>query len=202
MSLDDYQSQTKNLTPSNEEVKITVEVELPPPFVRTIKELIYWEYARLMTKAAGNGVKSYWGFTTANYKKLLSGSIKMTDLDHDNRKQINREPHCEYCGKTKAEGAVLSQDHIIPMSKLRHEGADNIITSCRECNSSKGDRDVFDWYYNVRKETDIPKMVWSKYLKLALNFHTAFNTLNSNDLNGDGKLDVLDLGSIFKKYSR
>ncbi len=36
---------------------------------------------------------------------------------------------------------------------------------CKACNSSKGDRDVIEWYRS-RKGVYIPRLVWGKYLKL------------------------------------
>jgi hypothetical protein len=48
----------------------------------------------------------------------------------------------------------------------------------------------------------IPRLVWSKYLKLVLEFHSANRSIDRYDLNKDGRLDVLDLGSIFKTYDQ
>lgn len=44
--------------------------------------------------------------------------------------------------------------------------------------------------------------MWSKYLKLVLEFHSANRSIDRYDLNKDGRLDVLDLGSIFKTYDQ
>ena len=76
----------------------------------------------------------------------------------------------------------------------------NKVLSCKKCNSSKLGKDIFEWYYLIKKEQDIPKLVWSKYLKLVWDFHTAHRTLDSSDINKDGSLDILDLGAIFKTY--
>lgn len=49
---------------------------------------------------------------------------------------------CAYCGgKTE-----LSQDHFIPLSKGGELTINNAIPSCKKCNSSKRDRDFFEWY--------------------------------------------------------
>jgi hypothetical protein len=66
-------------------------------------------------------------------------------------------------------------------------------------NSSKGGRDVFDWYFEVKKEAKVPREVWKRYLKLVWDYHTLHRTLHLADLNNDGKLDLLDLGAIFQK---
>ncbi|HEX7368230.1 MAG TPA: HNH endonuclease [Candidatus Saccharimonadales bacterium] len=136
-------------------------------------------------------------FITSRFNKLKNGDIKMTDIEHDDRKQILREPKCEYCGTTSVP---LTQDHIIPLVRGGPDIPSNIVLACKSCNSSKNERDIFEWYYVVRQEKEIPKLVWSKYLKLVYNFHLAYRTLDKTDLNHDGSLNILDLGAIFKRY--
>ena len=43
------------------------------------------------------------------------------------------------------------------------------------------------------------KHVLGKYLKLVYEHHEKAGTLDSEDVNMDGELDVLDLGAIFHK---
>jgi 5-methylcytosine-specific restriction endonuclease McrA len=49
---------------------------------------------------------------------------------------------CAYCGKEKP----LSQDHFLALSKGGSYTEDNIIPSCRSCNSSKGSKTFLPWY--------------------------------------------------------
>lgn len=49
---------------------------------------------------------------------------------------------CAYCGEEKP----LEQEHFIPLSKGGEYTHNNIITCCRNCNPSKGNRDFFEWY--------------------------------------------------------
>ena len=42
---------------------------MPPSHVKTIRELIYWEYAKLIAEAAVGSRKNY-GFVTHSYKRL------------------------------------------------------------------------------------------------------------------------------------
>ena len=49
---------------------------------------------------------------------------------------------CCYCGKT----IKLTQDHFIPLSKGGGYVVTNIVPSCQSCNSSKGNKDFFEWY--------------------------------------------------------
>ncbi|NLG83084.1 MAG: hypothetical protein GX493_00430 [Firmicutes bacterium] len=67
--------------------------------------------------------------------------------------------------------------------------------ACRKCNSSKGDRDVFEWY-GPDQVAEIPKLVLSKFLKLAYSLHETQGTLDLKDPNMDGLLDIYDLGVV------
>lgn len=49
---------------------------------------------------------------------------------------------CAYCGASIAEGAQLSLDHIQPYSKGGSNEAENLVTCCTRCNSSRGNRSV------------------------------------------------------------
>lgn len=52
---------------------------------------------------------------------------------------------CAYCGATQD----LEQEHIIPVSKGGRTCVGNIIPACRHCNSSKGSKDLLEWYCSV-----------------------------------------------------
>lgn len=69
---------------------------------------------------------------------------------------------CAYCGKTEQEhkeefNEQLHQEHFIPLSEGGEYTHNNIIPSCRSCNSSKHNADFFEWYptyeeYNEERE--------------------------------------------------
>lgn len=49
------------------------------------------------------------------------------------------EFRCVYCGLSSVEeGLILTIDHIVPRSGGGTDDAGNLVTCCRECNSSKG----------------------------------------------------------------
>ena len=50
---------------------------------------------------------------------------------------------CQYCGG-KAPGVILHADHIKPVSKGGDGDITNLITSCSDCNSGKGARELSD----------------------------------------------------------
>ena len=49
---------------------------------------------------------------------------------------------CLYCGATLEDGAELSLDHVVPHCQGGGNGAGNLVTACRRCNSSRGARSV------------------------------------------------------------
>lgn len=59
--------------------------------------------------------------------------------DKDLRKLYNQP--CSFCG-TKEN---LSIDHIIPLSRGGSHTVGNMMTLCRPCNSSKGNKTVVEW---------------------------------------------------------
>lgn len=65
---------------------------------------------------------------------------------------------CAYCG----EELPLAQDHFIALSKGGEYTRNNIVPSCRACNSSKHNKDYFSWYsaresYSRKREIKILK---------------------------------------------
>lgn len=177
------------------EVRVAATIKSPPPYVRTVRDLIYWEYSKLIARAAHRD--DNYGFIVSRYKKLKDGSLQWSDRTSDTLKQMSRDRKCEYCG---ASGIPLANDHIIPLVKGGPDVPDNIVLACQHCNSSKGDHDIFEWYFVAQGKQQIPKLVFSKYLKMVWDFHVAHGTIDRSDINHDGKLDVLDLGAIFKRY--
>lgn len=53
-----------------------------------------------------------------------------------------RDRHlCCYCGELFAgRSALLTRDHVMPISRGGSDGWDNVVTSCRACNQRKDDR--------------------------------------------------------------
>jgi len=170
---------------------------MPPAFIKTIEDLINWQYAKIIAKSSGfykGEDEAQYGFVTQKFKELQSGKIKWSDIL---REDLKIEKKCVYCGSTEN----LSKDHIIPPKKL-NPPADckllfeihNIIWACKGCNSSKGDKDLYEWY-GVKNRNKIPRLAEGKYLKLAYACNKCRGTLNNAS---NGKISVFDIGHIFK----
>jgi hypothetical protein len=169
----------------------------PPKYVDTVRRLIFWQYAQLIAKAAG--FETNYGFVVSRYKKLESGEMAWSSSIRDYEAELEKGQVCVYCGET----ASLSTDHIVPISRAGVDpritaildSPDNCVRACRTCNSSKGDRDVFEWYGPDRLD-EVPKLALSKFLKLAYRVHEMQGTLDLKDPNMDGVLDIYDLGVV------
>jgi hypothetical protein len=169
----------------------------PPKYVKTVRDLIYWSYADLIARAAG--FDNNYGFVVSRYKLLKSGNMKWSSSIRDYQKSIEKGNVCVYCGSTES----ISMDHIIPISRAGVDprvvclldSVDNCVPACKKCNSSKGDRDVFEWYERNQRD-EIPKLVLSKFLKLSYDLHETQGTLDLGDMNFDGALDIYDLGVV------
>lgn len=170
---------------------------MPPPAVKTVRELIYWEYAKLIADSAVHDRKNY-GFVMHTFVKLREGKLHPSSILRENKILCECENCCAYCN----EKENLEWEHIIPKAKFVIDTIDNQVWACRKCNAAKGGRDPFEWYsaqYGKDGKYKIPRLVLGKYLKLIFDVHEKRGTLDSSDVNNDGKLDIYDLCEILKK---
>ena len=52
---------------------------------------------------------------------------------------------CLYCGESLGDGVELTLDHIIPRSVVVDNRPSNLVTACRQCNTVRGDRELFEF---------------------------------------------------------
>lgn len=132
-------------------------------------EYLYWSYANLqmLHYAMSAGKHSYdrmcFMIRAKAFKAYKEGRWNIHDLLEINVAKIQQNNYCWYCGK-ETEPSKLTKDHVFPRSKGGDNDMDNIIMVCKNCNSSKGDMDLFEWYTEVRKEWP-PFNVLVHYLK-------------------------------------
>ncbi len=165
---------------------------MPPKNVKTVRDLVYWEYSKLISGSAVGSRKNY-GFIMHTFKKLKERQIHPSDILRENKKLVEAANTCAYCG----EEGNMQWEHIVPKSRGGPDSIDNMVQSCPKCNMAKRDKDPFEWYGEKHKY-EIPRVVLGKFLKLVYNVHEESGTLDNVDVNQDGKLDVFDLGSVFK----
>ncbi|MBM4328931.1 MAG: HNH endonuclease [Deltaproteobacteria bacterium] len=97
----------------------------------------------------------------------MSGTIREWEKEQELLKE------CVFCGNT----AGLEMDHLIPRSRGGPDSADNMVWSCKPCNTSRNNRGVFEWL-GLKKKDNLHRLVAGKYLKLLLPLHQAAGTID------------------------
>jgi len=165
---------------------------MPPPAVKTIRDIIFWQYAKLMAKSSGHE-KDY-GFIMSHFKKLQTGKISWSGSLREYVRDLERDKVCIYCGSTKD----LCVDHLIPRSRGGPDIGDNAILACKSCNASKGDKGVFEWY-GLGHRNELPRVVEGKYLKLLYVLHEKKGTLNKGISTLHELCKICHLGHLCKE---
>ena len=151
-------------------------LELPPRAVKTIQDLIFWQYAKIISESAGYGKKQF-GFVMNRFKKLSSGEINWSTSIREYVKEREKNDVCIYCGKKKD----LTLEHILPRSRGGPDTTDNAVFVCKTCNSSKGDKRLYEWF-EIENRYKVPRIAEGKYLKLLYSLHERDGTLNLSDV--------------------
>ena len=113
----------------------------------TVRELIAACYANLASadSALSGGRGKYitvdYMIAARLYKGLVTETMSMRSLYHDERLKMTMPQACYYCGSQQN----LAVDHLIPRLRGGPDEADNLIWACRACNSSKSGRDMLEW---------------------------------------------------------
>jgi hypothetical protein len=138
--------------------------------INTIKELVFWSYANLAMahSAVSHQEKVYSRLSfiirSRLFAGLMSGKMKLGPMQDDERVKIEYSDVCAYCGSE----ADISIDHLIPKIANGSNSADNLVRSCKHCNSSKGGKDLLEWHY---KRNDFPSLlILRRYLKLVYSY--------------------------------
>jgi len=149
---------------------------VPPPVVKSVRDLIFWQYAKIISESAGAGKRQY-GFVMDRFKKLSSGEIQWSTSIREYVKEREKAEECIYCGARKD----LTLDHILPRSRGGLDTPDNAVWVCKSCNSSKGDKRLYEWY-ELDRRYEVPRIAEGKYLKLLYALHEQMGTLNVKDV--------------------
>ena len=163
---------------------------MPPEFVKTIRDLIFWEYARLLSDPALSNSKQF-PLITNEFKELQTGlkwsEILLEDINTDTTK-------CSYCNSSDE----LTYDNIVPERTCHHSEIHNLVKACKTCSTSKGNRDLIAWW-GWERRNELSRIVYGKYLKMLYICHECKGTLEQECINMEGALNFLDLGVVFKK---
>ncbi len=155
---------------------------MPPSAVKTIRDVIYWQYAKLISKSAGFGISSR-AFQMERFKKLQSGGIKWSSTVREWLIEHEKPDECVYC-KNKTD---LTVEHILPKSCGGPDITDNTILVCKSCNSKKGGKRLYE-SFGLSKKDEIPRIAEGKYLKLLYDLHEKAGTLDVDIAVLDGEM--------------
>jgi len=147
---------------------------MPPAVVKSVKDLIYWQYAKIIAESAGIGKKDY-GFVMNKFKQLKQGSISWNEI-REYIKEREYGDECIFCGAT----ADLTLEHLLPQKYNGSNVEKNLVWICKSCNSQKGARRLYE-HFAIQAgveaaKYEVPRIAEGKYLKFA------FEALKENNL--------------------
>ena len=139
------------------------------PRYKTFGDTLFWTYAtwQAIYTTANSGEdtigKKFYMFRQIFYNKFKSGKQHISDLYDMNKRKLRAGNLCFYChGEVPKED--LTADHVFPRVKGGTNDMDNIIFVCKSCNSSKGKKDLIEWFILNRGEFPSP-FVLGHYLR-------------------------------------
>jgi hypothetical protein len=178
---------------------------MPDREVKTIRHLIYFQYSKIIAKAAfgPDAKKTSYGFIKKTFHDFLNDEKHWSDIIREDKQFIQSEKKCIYCGSEEN----LSWDHIVPKSLVINEncencdkiqGVHNLIWACKKCNSEKGTKGLYQYFHDKHPEDQkffdhIPALLEKKYLKTIYYCHICNGTIDNCDFDGDNEISVLDL---------
>ncbi len=138
---------------------------MPPAVVKTVRDLIYWQYAKIIADFAGIGKKDY-GFIMNKFKQLRQGNIAWNEI----REYVKEKEHadeCVFCGAT----VNLTLEHLLSRKFNGPDTEKNLVWICKSCSSKKGARRLYEYFaldagVEAAKH-DVPRIAEGKYLKFA-----------------------------------
>lgn len=131
------------------------------PRYKTFGETLFWTYAtwQAIYTTANSGEdtigKKFYVFRQIFYNKFKSGKQHITDLYRFNKLKMQYAGFCFYCYRDFPP-EDLTADHVFPRVKGGTNDMDNIIFVCKSCNSSKGKKDLLEWFLLNRGELPSP----------------------------------------------
>ena len=150
---------------------------MPPKAVKSIKDLIFWQYAKLISQSAGFGKGNY-GFIMSRFKKLKDGDIIWSSSIREWIRENEQRDVCNYCGKREGN---LTIGIFLALSRGGPDHPDNTVWICKECNLKKSMKRLYE-YFKLDMRDDIPRIAEGKYLKLLYDLHSNTGSLDIDDI--------------------
>lgn len=146
------------------------------PKYETLSENLYWAWANWeVIKIANDGKvkpfdRIYYMMRQKFFKLYMQGKRHITDLYTFNKEKLRAGDFCFYCYE-KVPKEELTADHVFPRTKGGANDLNNIIFVCKHCNSSKGKKELLQWFMHDQGRFPSP-FVLGHYLKQINRFAT------------------------------
>jgi hypothetical protein len=177
---------------------------MPDRDVKTIRDLIYYQYAKIVAKSAFglDAKKTSYGFIKTTFRNFVKDEKKWSDILREDRQLADGEKACVYCGSTTN---TLQWEHLVPRTLRindrcaacdRIQGIHNQVWACALCNAAKGTKGLYhflrDSHPEAKKFSDLaPMLAEKKYLKTIFYCHQCKGIL---DTKPEGhEITVMDL---------
>lgn len=145
---------------------------MPPSAVKTVRQVIYYQYAKIISSSSGLGKTNY-GMVMSKWKQLCSGEINWSSSVREWLKEKEEPNKCIYCGEEKD----LTIEHILPRICGGEDVLENVIMVCKSCNSAKGGKRLYEWR-GIDEKDHYNRIAEGKYLKYLYYLHERQGTLD------------------------
>ena len=88
---------------------------MPPPAVKSVRQIIYYQYAKIIASSSGFG-KAHYGMIMSKWKDLCAGTIHWSSSVREWVREREHPGECIYCGGNKD----LTTEHILPRGRRYH----------------------------------------------------------------------------------
>lgn len=159
---------------------------------KTIRELIYWEYAKIIS-GSSTGSRVNYSFVNHTFQKLMKGEINPSTILRENQQLFLSGQQCAYCSASQH----LQWEHIIPRALGGPDTIDNMVRACAACNQAKGALDPYQWYGAKQQIDAVPRIVLGKFLKILCAEYEKLGVLDSENYMQNHDIRRVTLSRIF-----
>ncbi len=152
---------------------------MPPKAVKTIRDLIYWQYAKIVAASAGFGKRNF-RFIMNRFKKFQKGEMFWNEI-REYVKEREKQNECIFCG---SKGSV-TLEHLFPKALGGVDDEKNVIWVCHSCNCRKGSKRLYEFFTELggleNAKYNVPRIAEGKYLKFLYELFEEKGLLDVNE---------------------
>jgi len=165
---------------------------MTPEFVETRRDLIFWEYANILSDS-NLPDKEQLPLVTEKFKKFQEEINEWTYVLREGvDKNATESSKCFYCNSS--DDLIL--DKIVAERPCGYVESHNLVKACKKCCASKGNKNLMEWWGWDRRY-ELPREVFAEYLKMLYICHQCKGILDRKVRNINGELNLIDLEAVF-----